>query len=153
MSNYFESIASFDSGLALTDLDDARGWYATHEATIKTQSDKVQKHLQDLFKLSLSMITVEIIENTGNLAIQIANALNPIKHMSEGAQAVLDIQAATAKLLKSGAVLARIGTALNQQLPLVRKMRVKIAGRKKGMEALDAEMNKILTGSGKTGLY
>ena len=97
------------------------------------------------------MITVEIIENTANLALQIANAMNPIKHLSEGAQAVLDVQEAIATLLKSGAVLARIGRALDKQLPLVRKIRNKIAGRRN--ETHIREMKKILDGSGESGFF
>ena len=151
MSDYFANIAEFDSGLARTDLDDARGWYATHEATIKTQSDKVQDHLKDLFVLSLSMIAGEIAENTVNLAIQIANAFNPIKHLAEGAQAVLDVQEAAKKLMKSTAVLARIGRALDKQLPLVRKIRNRIAERRN--ETHIKEMKQILDGSGESGLY
>ena len=82
------------------------------------------------------MVGAENIENTAELAIQTANALNPIKGVAQGAQVFLDVKAAAQKLAKSGAVMAKLGRAMAVQLPKVEAMRKKIEAKKKTMEKI-----------------
>ena len=119
-----------------------------HEEKIRVKSEKVQEMLTELFALAFSMTAVEIYENTAELAVQVANACNPIKGLSEGGQIILDIKEAAKKLLKSTVVLAKLGRALAVQMPKAETMRVKIAEKKKTMENVTGTMERILKGDG-----
>ena len=89
----------------------------------------------------------EIAENAHALAVTIAGAINPLKTLTDSAQAFLEIKDAATKLAKSVSVMTSLGRAMDVEVPKVAEIRTRIASRKEGMVELANEMQRILTGT------
>ena len=148
LADYFMTIAVHDRDLAMAELTAARDGYSEKEAQISETSKRVDDDLKVIFRLAFTLTGAEIAENAAELALQIANAFNPIKHLAEGAQIVLDIKAAAAKLALSGVQMAKLGRALVESMPKVEKIRARITKQKGEMEATVQVMEGILKKQG-----
>ena len=149
LSDYFTQMAEFDRQKSELDLS---YWQSTWNRNVRGITQKTPlftNQLKDIFKLALSMIHLEIVENIVDLAVYVSNMANPVAWLVGGsATTAMNVKDATKKLAKAGAVKTRLQTTMATQLPKLQTIEKRIKKKEKVTREKFSVMIKLVNGIG-----